>query len=86
LIIKTLVRCQYPNVTDVFLNYVAKKTKGAKGIDYDLSFVIRSAKYLPVGDLPRLDDFATKLDEKFVDYFLEALQPLREAAQATQPK
>lgn len=85
MVISSLVRCQYPKVTDVFLDLVSKKLKGAKHIDYETTLLLRNVRFLPASELPRLDEFATKLDEKFVDDFLEALQPLREAAQNSQP-
>jgi hypothetical protein len=77
LIIKALARCKYPKVTEAFLNAVSARTKKAKFFDYDLQFLFRSARYLPSADLPKLDAFAATLDEKFVDKFLEAIQPLR---------
>jgi hypothetical protein len=79
LIVKTLARCKYPKVTENFLNAVTAKTKKAKAFSYDLHFLFSSAQFLPPADLPQLDAFATKLDEKFVDKFLEAIQPLRPA-------
>jgi hypothetical protein len=79
LLIRALVRCQYAKVTDLFLKLVAKKVKGAKYFDYELQFLFESARHLPAADLPRLDAFAGTLDEKFVDQFLEALGPLRQA-------
>ncbi len=77
MIIQALARCQYPQITDVFLELVAKKTGSARYFDYDLQLLFGSARYLPATDLSRLDAFAAKLDEKFVDKFLEALEPLR---------
>lgn len=77
LLIRALVRCEYSKVTEVFLGLVTKKTKGAKYLDYELQFLFENARYLPGADLPKLDEFAAKLDEKFVDAFLEALGPLR---------
>jgi hypothetical protein len=77
LIIQALARCQYPKVTDTFLDLVAKKTKAARYFDYDLQSLLQSVRHLPVADLPNLDAFAAKLDEKFVDKYLEALEPLR---------
>jgi hypothetical protein len=77
LIIKTLARCKYPKVTETFLNAVTARTKKAKFFDYDLQFLLRSARFLPPEDLPQLDAYAATLDEKFVDKFLEAIQPLR---------
>ena len=75
--IRALARCQYPQVTDVFLNLIARRTKAAKVFDYELRFLFDNAQFLPPGDLPKLDAFASQLDEKFVDAFLEALAPLR---------
>jgi hypothetical protein len=77
LLIRALVRCGYSKVTDVFLNLVAKKVKGARTFDYELQFLFENARHLPAADLPKLDAFAAKLEEKFVDGFLEALAPLR---------
>ncbi len=77
LIIQSLARCQYPTVTDAFLDLVARRTKSAQYFDYDLQLLFQSARHLPAADLPKLDAFAARLDEKFVDHFLEALAPLR---------
>lgn len=77
LLIRALVRSEYPEVTDVFLNLVTKKTKGAKYLDYELQFLFENARHLPAADLTKLDAFAAKLDEKFMDSFLEAIGPLR---------
>jgi len=77
LIIKALARCNYPKVTETFLNAVTAKTRKAKFFDYDLQFLFRSARFLPQSDLPQLDAFAANLDEKFIDKYLEALAPLR---------
>jgi len=79
LFIETLVRCQYPKVTEVFLRLVAKKTKGTPMLDWHMQQLFESARHLPAADLPKLDAFAAKLDEKFVDKYLEALAPLRSA-------
>jgi hypothetical protein len=84
LLIRALARCDYPKVTDVFLSLVTKKTKGAKYLDYELQFLFENARHLPAADLPRLDAFAAKLDEKFMDKYLEALEPLRPAIQTNQ--
>lgn len=77
LTVQALARCQYPKLTDFFLEQVSKKTKGAKYLDYELRSLFGSARHLPKADLPQLDAFAAKLDEKFVDSFLEAIAPLR---------
>jgi HEAT repeat protein len=77
LIIHALARCQYPKVTDVFLDVIAKRVKGAKYLDYELQLLFESARHLPMADLPRLDALAAKLDEKFLDKYLESLEPLR---------
>ncbi|HEY2952046.1 MAG TPA: HEAT repeat domain-containing protein [Verrucomicrobiae bacterium] len=82
MIIEALARCQYPKVTDTFLDLVEKKVKGANHFSYDLLLLFESARHLPAGDLPALDAFAAKLDEKFVDHFLEAIAPLRPTKQA----
>jgi len=81
--IHALVRCGYPQVTDFFLELVTKKTKAAKYYDYELQALLETARRLPVADLPKLDAFATKLDEKFMDKYLEALAPLRPIGQST---
>jgi hypothetical protein len=83
LIIEALARSKYPKLTDVFIELVGKKTRSAQYFDWDLQQLFESAHYLPAADLPKLDEFAAKLDEKFVDKFLEALGPLREAKPAT---
>ncbi|HEY4414095.1 MAG TPA: HEAT repeat domain-containing protein [Verrucomicrobiae bacterium] len=77
LTIKALARCQYPELTEAFLKTLGNRIKGAQYVDYDLQTLLASARYLPAADLPKLDVFAAKLDEKFVDKFLEALAPLR---------
>ena len=82
LIISALARCKAPNVTKQFLDAVAKKTRGGRHFDYDLQLLFKSARHLPAADLPRLDEFAAKLDEKFVDHFLEAIAPLRSVTPA----
>jgi hypothetical protein len=84
LLIRALVRSEYPKVADVFLNLVTKKTKGAKYLDYELQFLFENARHLPAADLPKLDAFAAKLDEKFMDDFLEAIGPLRTINQPNQ--
>ena len=78
-LIRALARCQYPKVTEFFLDLVAKKTKGAKYLDYELQFLFENARHLPAAELPKLDAFAAKLDEKFMDKYLESLAPLRAA-------
>jgi hypothetical protein len=75
--IQVLVRCQYPKVTEVFLDLVARRSKKARYVDYALMSLFDTTKHLPVADLPKLDAFAATLDEKFVESFLEALAPLR---------
>jgi hypothetical protein len=81
-LIRALVRCQYPKVTDFFLDLVAKKIKSAKYLDYELQFLFENARHLPAADLPKLDAFAAKLDEKFMDKYLESLAPLRPTLQS----
>jgi hypothetical protein len=81
LIMEALARCQYPKLTDVFLDQVARKTKKATYYDWEVQQLFGTARLLPPADLPRLDDFAGKLDEKFVDHFLEAIGPLRLVSQ-----
>ena len=85
-IVEALARCQYPKITDVFLDLVARKTKVLKQYDYALQTLLESARHLPASDLPRLDEFAAKLGEskigeQYVDRFLEALAPLRPTTQ-----
>jgi hypothetical protein len=75
-IIEALVRCQYPKVTETFIQLVKKHARG-KATEYQVHVLFASARYLPPADLPALDALATTLDEKFVDHFLEALAPLR---------
>jgi hypothetical protein len=75
--VRALVRCQYPKVTDFFLEHVTRITKGAQYMNPELHTLLQAAHHLPTSDLPKLDAFATKLDEKFVDAFLIAIEPLR---------
>ena len=75
--IQALANCQYAKATDAFLEAVAKRTKGSKHWDYDLQDLIESARFLPPADLPRLEEFAAKLDQNYLDHFLEAIAPLR---------
>jgi len=77
IVIEALARCQYPKLTDLFVEQIKKKTKGAQSLDWELQHLFESARHLPAADLPKLDAFAAKLDEKFVDNYLEALAPLR---------
>ncbi len=81
LVIEALARCQYPKLTDLYLSLVAKGTKGSKRWDYDLQQLIESARHLPPADLPRLEEFAGKLDQNYQDHFLEAIAPLRPTTQ-----
>ncbi|HMP81755.1 MAG TPA: HEAT repeat domain-containing protein [Verrucomicrobiota bacterium] len=81
LVIEALARCQYPKLTDLYLELVAKATKGSKRWDYDLQQLIETARYLPPTDLPRLEEFAGKLDQNYQDHFLEAIAPLRPTTQ-----
>jgi hypothetical protein len=76
-IVEALARCGYPQVTNLFLEHVTRLTKKPDAYNLELQALLRSACFLPAGDLPILDAYATKLDEKFVDLFLEALAPLR---------
>ncbi len=77
-LVEALVRCEYPQVTDLFLDLVKKMAKGTgRYLDYELMSLFRSARHLPATDLPKLDAFAATLDEKYVDSFLEAIGPLR---------
>jgi hypothetical protein len=77
--VRALVRCQYPKVTDFFLDRVTRQVQGAKYLDSDLQSLFDSARLLPADDLPRLDAFAATLEEKFMERYLEALAPLRSA-------
>ena len=79
LVIQTLARCQYPKLTDLFVELIKKKTKGAQSFDWELQHLFESARHLPAAGLPRLDALAATLDEKLVDHYLEALAPLRPA-------
>jgi len=83
-IIEALARCQYQKITDAFLDQVARRAKKATFYDWELQQLFASARHLPVSDLPRLDEFAGKLDEKFIDHFLVAIGPLRVAGQKAQ--
>jgi len=76
-VIRALVRCEYPKITEYYLNLVTAKAKAAKYLDYELQFLFENARHLPAADLPQLDAFAASLDEKFMDKYLEALAPLR---------
>jgi hypothetical protein len=78
LTVRALARCQHPQATDFFLDQLAQKAKGAKYFDYHLQTLLSAAQFLPKSDLPQLDAFTAKLDEKFVDHFLQAIAPLRE--------
>jgi hypothetical protein len=84
LVVRALAQCGHPKITDLFLDLVTKKTKGANYFDYELQLLFQSARHLPPADLPKLDAFAAKLDEKFVDRYLLALEPLRPANQPNQ--
>ena len=77
LTVRALARCQYPKVTDFFLEHVARITKGAQYMNPELHTLLEAAKHLPPSDLPKLDEFAAKLDEKFADAYLVAIEPLR---------
>jgi len=81
LIIEALARCRCPGLTDRFLEIAARKTQGARFVDFDLKLLFQSMRHLPAADLPRLEAFASTLDQKFIDEFLDALEPLR----ASQP-
>jgi hypothetical protein len=84
LIIQALARCQYPHVTDAFLASVERKIKNARFLDFEAMFLLGSARFLPAADLPKLEAFAAKMDERYVDSFLEAIEPLRPAKQVSQ--
>lgn len=81
LLIRALARCQHPEASDVFLIEVEKRAKGARYLDYELQTLLKSARFLPATDLPKLDAFAGKLEDKFIDPFLEAIAPLRATPQ-----
>jgi hypothetical protein len=72
-----LAKCRYRKVTDLFLDLAGKATTGARQLNWATIQLFESAKHLPVADLPKLEAFAAKLDEKFVDQYLQALAPLR---------
>lgn len=78
--IRALSWCKYPKLTDLFLELVAKATKGVRQINWATERLFESARNLPATDLPKLEGFAATLDEKFMEPFLEALAPLRSAA------
>src|SRR5262249_2032260 len=82
-VFEALRRCQYAKLTDLFLAQIQKRTKKAQVIDWELRQLLDCARLLPVADLPKLDAFAGKLDEKFMDSYLEALGPLRQTRQKT---
>jgi len=81
LVVQALARSQYPKVTDLFLDLVARKTKKASYLDYEGMLLFESARRLPAADLPKLEAFVPKLDEKFTDLYLEAIAPLRPTSQ-----
>jgi hypothetical protein len=81
--VAALARCECPQVTDRFIDLVKAKAKGAKQFDWELQQLFSSARFLPRANLDKLDAFAAKLNEKFVDHFLEALAPLRTTNQPT---
>lgn len=84
MVIQGLARCQYPKLADVFMEQVGKRTKNAQYLSYDLQLLFQSARHLSPTDLPRLDAFAAKVDEKFVDHYMVALEPLRAVKQTTE--
>jgi hypothetical protein len=84
MIVEALVRCEYPQTTDVLLDVIQKRTKGVSQFTYGLQMLFQSVRHLPPADLAKLDAFAAKLDEKLVDQYLEALAPLRAANPANQ--
>jgi hypothetical protein len=77
LIIEALARCQYPKVSDLFIELIARHTKNARYLDYKAMVLFENARHLPPADLPKLEAFVPKLDEKFADHYLQALAPLR---------
>lgn len=79
--VRALAQCRYPKLTDVFLDLVSKAIKGARQLNWATTKLFESARHLPQTDLPKLDEFAAKLDEKFMDSFLEAIAPLRSTQQ-----
>jgi len=82
-IITALARCQYPKVSEVFVDLVKRKTKQAHYLDYDAMLLFECARHLPAADLPRLEAAVVDLKDDFTSPYLEALAPLRPAA--TQP-
>lgn len=79
-VVNALVRCNYPEVTSVFLDLVSRKTKSSGYVDYELQLILGAAPALPVTDLPKLEAFASTLPDKFTDRFLDAISPLRTAS------
>jgi hypothetical protein len=79
-IFQGLARCQHPALTDVLLDLAARKIKSARYLDYEIMSLFDCARQLPPADLPKLEAFAANLDEKFLGYFLQNLEPLRQAA------
>ncbi len=82
LLMRALIHCRHPQSADVLLKLIAKKTKSAKYFDYEMQLLFENAQHLTAADLPKLDAFAAKLDEKFIDKYLEALAPLRPTLQS----
>lgn len=80
MLIRALARCEYQEVTSVFVEMVKTRTKGVRYLDYELQFLLENIRHLPAADLPKLEAFAGTLDEKFMEPFLEALAPLRSTA------
>lgn len=86
LIIQALARCQYPKVTEVFMEAVTRAAKKTRAFfDWDTRLLLGGARFLPPTDLPKLEAFAATLDPAIMDKFLEAIQPLRPSQQSTQP-
>ncbi|MBN8246065.1 MAG: HEAT repeat domain-containing protein [Verrucomicrobia bacterium] len=78
--IRALSWCQYPRLTEVFMELVTKSTQGVRQVSWATQKLFQSARHLPAADLPKLESFAATLDEKFMEPFLEALASLRSTA------
>jgi hypothetical protein len=83
-IVQALARCHHADVTDLFLAQVSRLAKKGGNQNYELQYLLISARHLPPADLPRLEEFAGKLDQNYQDHFLEAIAPLRPTSQSNQ--
>ena len=78
-VIDALERCRYPKLTELFLDLITKKTKSKATLAWDMHLLLKCIRFLPPSDLPKLEQFVSTLDEKFIDDFVQALEPLRAA-------